>query len=132
MRAGQGPAAIQYPVLAGLPTRERLAELVPTAFEALLDVLENGTPAERIRAANSILDRGGVPRSSQVETMNRAEGLREAYGPLLELAAKLPPRELVRRQLDLCLPELGDDLLYRVPLPGHFSPFPSLPESLKS
>ena len=44
-----------------------MAELVPTALEALLDALERGTVEERIRAASEVLDRGGVPRSSQVD-----------------------------------------------------------------
>ena len=87
---------------------------MPTAFEALLDVLETGTPSERIRAANSVLDRGGVPRSSQVETLNRREGLREAYGPLLELADNLPPRELVRRR-PMELPPGGGDQYAQAP-----------------
>ena len=83
------PSVRRRIVLAGLPPRERMAELVPTALEVLLDVLENGTPTERVRAANSVLDRGGVPRSSQVETSLRAD-LQLSGKALLELAAKLP------------------------------------------
>ena len=64
-----------------------MAELVPTALEALLDALEAGTVAERIRAAAEVLDRGGVPRSSQVETSLRAD-LQLSGKALLELAAQ--------------------------------------------
>ena len=91
------------PVLAGLPPRERMAELVPTALEALLDALEHGTPTERVRAANSVLDRGGVPRSSQVETSLRAD-LQLSGQALLELAAKLPSGEPVVRRRPMELP----------------------------
>ena len=84
-----------------------MAELVPTALEALLDALEHGTVAERIQAASEVLDRGGVPRSSQVETSLRAD--LQVWGrALLELAAKLPSGEPLVRRRPMSLPAGAD------------------------
>ena len=92
-----------------------MAELVPTALEALLDALEHGTVAERIRAASEVLDRGGVPRSSQVETSLRAD--LQVWGrALLELAAKLPSGEPLVRRRPMSLPA-GADPYAEAPAP---------------
>ena len=69
--------------------REHARELVPTALEALLEV---GTTSEKIRAAAEILDRGGLPKSSQVETSLRAD-LALSGRALLEMTARLPSSE---------------------------------------
>ncbi len=71
--------------------------------------------AERIRAASEVLDRGGVPRSSQVETSLRAD--LQVWGrALLELAAKLPSGEPLVRRRPMSLPA-GADPYAEAPAP---------------
>ena len=71
--------------------------------------------AERIRAASEVLDRGGVPRSSQVATSLRAD--LQVWGrALLELAAKLPSGEPLVRRRPMSLPA-GADPYAEAPAP---------------
>ena len=74
------------------------------ACEALLEALEVGTTSEKIRAAAEILDRGGLPKSSQVETTLRAD-LALSGKALLEMAAKLRSPEPAERRRPLRLAE---------------------------
>ena len=83
----------------------------------------------------SVLNKYWSIPERQIETsvVLANEKWRSAGGVLAdaELAARL--RRLgSSRQLHLCLPQLGDDLLDRVALPCHLSPFSNQSESLKS
>lgn len=47
---------------------EQLSKLVPVAIETIADVMANGDrDADRLRAAETVLDRGGVPKTAQLD-----------------------------------------------------------------
>lgn len=74
---------------AKLAARERLAALVDPALEALREVLDDpdAKPADKLRAAESVLDRTGHSRTSKVEsTMNLSDAREILKQKLLEAA----------------------------------------------
>ncbi len=78
---------------ASLPPRELAKALAPAALEATARNLESSSAAVRQRAADSLLDRGGVPRRSEVEQSVRAEMAVSGLA-LLEMAALLEPHTI--------------------------------------
>lgn len=84
------PEVREMMVTAGLPAQKLAQGLAPKAMQALARNLQDEKPAVRQKAADSILDRGGVPRKSQAEHSIRAD-IQASGVALLELAAQLEP-----------------------------------------
>ncbi len=89
------PKVREMIVAAGLPAPEHVRALVPAAIETLAAGLDSPSASARQRAADSILDRGGVPRASQTHVDVRQE-IALSGRALLEVAASVAPPPLPR------------------------------------